>query len=83
MKYLFVALFAFSTPAFAVTQSDIDKWHHVTKPQQQFVVPVNTTTMCPDGSYVAGTKCTMCPDSTYVGGSRCVMTPDGKYVGGN
>ena len=25
----------------------------------------------------------MCPDGTYVVGTRCILTPDGTYVGGN
>ena len=23
----------------------------------------------------------MCPDGSYVAGTRCVLTPDGRYVG--
>lgn len=40
------------------------------------------TTMCPDGSYVAGRSCYMCPDGSYAAGNRCRIAPNGSYVGG-
>jgi hypothetical protein len=38
------------------------------------------TAMCPDGSYVSGTKCTLCPNGQYVAG-RCSLMPNGQYIG--
>ncbi len=38
------------------------------------------TTMCPDGSYVSGTRCTLCPNGQYVAG-RCSLMPNGQYIG--
>ena len=34
--------------------------------------------MCPDGSYVNGSKCKLCPDGSYSGGN-CRLQPDGSY----
>lgn len=55
------------------------------------------TRMCPDGTYVKGSRCKlmpdgsylgvdgdqtrMCPDGTYVVGSRCKLMPNGTYLG--
>lgn len=40
--------------------------------------------MAPDGSYVGGQgRLRLCPDGSYVVGSRCKMMPDGTYVGAN
>lgn len=46
-------------------------------------ISVNTfaSTMCPDGTYVSGSRCIMTPDGTFVGG-RPQLAPDGTYVGG-
>jgi hypothetical protein len=38
------------------------------------------STMCPDGSYVSGTRCNLCPNGQYVSGS-CVLMPNGQYIG--
>lgn len=36
----------------------------------------------PNGAYVGGNgPVSMCPDGSYVAGSRCVLTPNGTYVG--
>ncbi len=38
--------------------------------------------LTPGGTYVPGRgKVTLCPDGTYVAGSRCILAPDGSYVG--
>ena len=39
--------------------------------------------LTPSGGYVqGGAPKTLCPDGTYVAGTRCVLAPNGKYVGG-
>ena len=38
--------------------------------------------LAPDGTYVPGGAPTiLCPDGSYVSGTRCVLAPDGSYVG--
>jgi hypothetical protein len=39
------------------------------------------STLCPDGTWVAGDRCTLAPDGSYVGGGRAVIAPDGNWVG--
>lgn len=39
--------------------------------------------LAPNGTYVGGGgRTTICPDGSYVGGTRCILTPNGRYVGG-
>ncbi len=45
------------------------------------VLSVNAQTLCPDGSYIAGSSCSMTPKGTYVDGEP-QLAPDGTYVGG-
>ena len=37
----------------------------------------------PDGSYTSGSRSTLCPDGTYVSGTRCHLMPDGSYISSN
>ncbi len=46
-------------------------------------VTTGGSSICPDGTYVAGNKCTIAPDGSYVGGSTATIAPDGSYVGGS
>lgn len=47
----------------------------------------SASTMCPDGSYVSGTRCNLTPNGTYVGSGNghnsMTICPDGSYVSGN
>jgi hypothetical protein len=45
-------------------------------------LPVSASTLCPDGTYVAGDTCTLAPNGKYVGGRDSTLAPDGSYVGG-
>jgi hypothetical protein len=45
-------------------------------------LPVSASTLCPDGTYVAGDTCTLAPNGRYVGGEGSTLAPDGSYVGG-
>lgn len=51
-----------------------------------FIGSANATTLCLDGSYVAGSMCQLCPDGSYVDGSYgsggCRLTPSGTYIPG-
>lgn len=42
---------------------------------------LDAVTMCPDGSYVAGTRCWIAPNGQYLGGPPTIA-PDGTYVAG-
>ena len=42
-----------------------------------------TPRLAPNGQYVGGSgTIILCPDGSYVTGTRCVLTADGRYVGG-